>query len=161
MKLSEAIRVGAKIRPQGFGNLYETRETTERVGWFRKRVKREKRSCVLGAALEAADCKPHDLQSGESRGISPRGSVNEDAKIEAITVPNDWPIFLHVDCPQCEDFEPAPPLIRLMAHLNDDHRWTREQIAVFVERIENAVAQQPQEDATEAAEEWPETISAQ
>lgn len=68
MKLSEAIRVGAKIRPQGFGGLYETRETTERVGWFRKRVKREKRSCVLGAALEAADCKPHDLQSGESRG---------------------------------------------------------------------------------------------
>ena len=46
LKLSEAIRIGARIRPQGFFALFE-----------------EGRSCALGAAYEAvtaATCDPHD-----------------------------------------------------------------------------------------------------
>jgi hypothetical protein len=36
-------------------------------------------------------------------------------------------------CPQCPD---ARGLSELIPHLNDKHRWTREQIAQFVETIE-------------------------
>jgi len=92
MKLSEAIRVGAKIRPQAFGGLYEIRESTERVGWFRKRVKREKRSCVWGAAIEAAECVSRKIREGEPGGGVPvRGSgAKPGDEVEVVSVPDNW-----------------------------------------------------------------------
>ena len=45
MKFSEAIRLGAMLRPQAFGDL-----TGRRRRWF----KTERTTCAMGAAFEAA-----------------------------------------------------------------------------------------------------------
>lgn len=39
-------------------------------------------------------------------------------------------------CPICRDQTMVPNLAGCVAHLNDDHGWTREQIADFVQAIE-------------------------
>jgi hypothetical protein len=99
MKLSEAIRLGAMLKPQGFG-----------LGSGNPRAEA---TCALGAAYEAA------------------------------RVTGSWPSLLlvfpqlkHIEelaCPVCRDKQDG-----LIAHLNDDHRWSREQIADWVEQIERA-----------------------
>jgi hypothetical protein len=42
--------------------------------------------------------------------------------------------WTHSACPVCA--ATLLPLYRLIPHLNDDHRWTRERIADFVAAIE-------------------------
>ena len=46
-----------------------------------------------------------------------------------------WPIMLlRVSCPACE--RPIDTIQHRMIHLNDDHRWSRETIADWVEQFE-------------------------
>lgn len=94
MRLSEAIRIGAMLKPQCFGN------------WFI-----DGGSCGLGAALDG---------SGFTL------SRYDDFKAE-------FPILVmgNIDCPACE--RTALYIYDSIAHLNDDHHWTRGQIADFVE----------------------------
>lgn len=92
MRLSEAIRLGATMRPQAFG-----------VAMFNGR------SCAMGAASEALGITIEDFL--------------------------DWPADIRATfrllrkCPVCQIEES----MCAVAHVNDVHRWTREQIADWVE----------------------------
>ena len=108
MRLSEAIRLGALLRPrQAFGVLYD-RETDA--------------TCALGAAADAIgllnvpfnDYKPWPRDQPER-------------------VTWRWSATALVDCPACDWEDSAQHLI---IHLNTEHRWTREQIADWVETLE-------------------------
>jgi hypothetical protein len=98
VKLSEAIRLGAMMKPQGFDGT-GNRECP--------------RTCAFGAALDAV--------SGEN-------------------VAEIWPWLrtLFDPCPVCADVS-RPSYYEsfgVIPHLNNDHRWTREQIADWVAEIE-------------------------
>ncbi len=151
MKLSEAIRVGALLHPQAFGNIEDTVVVEEKVGWFRKRLKREKRTCAMGAAIEAQGC---GFKVGSSSGgVAFRGeSTSEGAQASILDAPPEWPLSYYHDCPQCESKSPDGDrfvLAQLIPHLNDDHRWTREQIAYLVGRFEDELAKPSLETETE------------
>jgi hypothetical protein len=108
MKLSEAMRLGAMLNQQGF--ISDSDGSSE---GHRAAINGE-RTCALVAAQRAVG---HDGLSW-SRGW---------------TWIND---YTRQACPQCG-------LVQLNAmiailHLNDFHRWTREQIADWVETIERA-----------------------
>lgn len=101
LKLSEAIRLGAMIRPQVRGEMFK-----------------DGGSCVLGAGSEACGAAYDD----RLRVISPALKL--------------WPWLEQrkAACPVCAlvEFNAAHTL----AHLNDRHEWTREQIADYVATIE-------------------------
>ncbi len=130
MLLSEAMRLGAMLRPQGFGSLASIRKR-----WFRKTVT----TCALGAAYEAGNFTktvPIKTPQLNSRGT---GLVQEG---EALVVPDQWSELLwrRVPCPACKDFDVIGPMHRIIAmHLNDSHRWTRQQIADWVFSIEQSM----------------------
>lgn len=115
MKLSEAIRLGAMLKPQGFGACL----------W-------DGRTCAMGAAYDAIG------------GLG----VIDDGKGwgKALAV---WPslrIFLGRECHLCSDESPMPSEANVIAHMNDAHGWTREQIATWVQELEaqhEAKAEQP------------------
>jgi hypothetical protein len=100
MKLSEAIRLGAMLKPQGFAYLHA-----------------HGRTCAMGAAYEAVGV---DLRSKKAR----------DAQKVA------WATNRPTRCPVCHlGFD---VMTLAITHVNDSHRWTREQIADWVEGIERA-----------------------
>lgn len=104
MKLSEAIRLGAMLKPQGFGMLFDGEGT-----------------CANGAALDAC-------------GLL--------AEIGTHILKNRFPIVeVQAErCFVCEKYMAklafSTTLGGLVAHLNDDHKWTRERIADWVESQE-------------------------
>lgn len=111
MKLSEAIRLGAMLRPQAFGDFVK-RYPDSKSGLL------VSATCALGAACEAA-------------------GISIDA-FDSLTISQEMEMFplhaksVHFPC-QCRGF------LRLraaVAHLNDHHRWTRERIADWVEEQE-------------------------
>jgi hypothetical protein len=71
-------------------------------------------ACALGAALLAVGARP------------------EEAVRSAL---NRWPwaSTVSADCPRCGR---SRTVFRVVTHLNDRHRWTREQIAEWVAGIE-------------------------
>ncbi len=109
MKLSEAIRLGAMIRPQVFGAFMKNGG-----------------SCAIGAALEAVGHNVEDFSPCYSEAA------------EAFPLLTRWADY---DCPACV-VQFAPGLWRrfdtVISHLNDQHKWTREQIADFVASIERS-----------------------
>src|ERR1051326_1684497 len=148
MKLSEAINAGAKIRPQSFGGLFGVR-------WFRKT------SCALGAAFEAAEVGTHKAPNDSTAPF--RGQRSESMTATVYETPPEWfDVFYHtVECPQFCGKSDA--MYRMIPHVNDDHRWTREQIAEWVARIEAVVEEAAsQRKAATASQdsEWPEIIEA-
>lgn len=98
---SEAIREGAKLRPQTIGTYFDS------IG----------RSCALGAALEA--CFGYE----------------ED---DVVGLTEMFPYILNVaPCPVNGCFLRDQTIVDvIVAHLNDDHLWTREQIADWLESEE-------------------------
>ena len=113
MKLSEAIRLGAMIRPQGFHGLFG-----------------EGKSCAMGAALEAVGFPYEDIPSNQ---------LCEGMKLFSGHSHTRW-------CPVCrESPQTTAPLYRVVEHLNDTHRWSREQIADWVEQVEQEVEPKPAE----------------
>ena len=101
MKLSDAIRLGAMLKPQGRGCL-------EMNG----------HSCALGAALDAIGHLGH--QYG--------GQILRE----------HWP---YLETEVCGPLRLMGRLYRVIVDLNDDHGWTREQIADWVATVEPHVAQ--------------------
>jgi hypothetical protein len=115
MRLSEAIRLGAMLRPQGFHDFIQDLGAGIVV------------SCALGAAAEAigssavavfgpfADTDDLvgelDAAFGTLLNTKRRGCPSKGCGVRRVTA-------------------------NVIAHLNDDHRWTREQIADWVESIE-------------------------
>lgn len=100
MKLSEAIRLGAMLKPQGFGDDATERHATE--------------SCALGAAYDAASVEPRAWH----------------ALLRAFPLAD---VISARHCPECQMW-----FWSVIPHLNDDHRWTREQTADWVETVERA-----------------------
>jgi hypothetical protein len=99
MKLSEAIRLGAMMRPQAF-SCY-----TDGIG-----------TCVWGAANEAIGL-PANHGFFETEG---EWSVADQAS----------------RCPIAKCVRRFRVVSSIIQHLNDEHRWTREKIADWVETIE-------------------------
>jgi hypothetical protein len=110
MRLSEAMRLGSMLRPQGFGRV----------------LTHDGKSCALGAAYDAI---------GELR---PSGLMFKEIAL----IRDAWPV-LHQEAIQCPACAKTPRMddgtfSGNITHLNDDHRWTREQIADWVETLESA-----------------------
>lgn len=103
MKLSEAIREGAKKRPQAYGALFEYNENGELC------------SCVLGSAMEALGAEP---------------TLNHvlGAVIPILEKETGAPMY-SVEFDENETHE----LHEVMTHLNDVEGSTREQIADWLE----------------------------
>ena len=94
LKLSEAIRLGAMMKPQGFGAYF--------TGGG---------SCAIGAALDAI-------------GRRRLAEVH-------------WPILMcRLDAAMIPVQMPEGCVGTVIAYMNDDYKWTREEIADWVEGIE-------------------------
>lgn len=131
MKLSEAIRLGAMLRPQTSGALFYRLRDGSGIG-----------SCALGAAAEAL---------GAEAAIGITSERNADAFLD-----RQFRAFMRtkLTCP-CAD----PNLCWAAGHqqelgvvivtLNDMHKWSRERIADWVETVEKAAA--PVEGVTDVA----------
>lgn len=115
MKLSEAIREGAKLRPQGFDDYFPK----QRVDVDDDIVTC---SCALGAAFEAY--------------MIDRGGTSIEA-VRASSWEIEWEDLggekFNRPCPACPR-ENFPVIGQCISHLNDHHRWTREEIADWVQR---------------------------
>lgn len=112
MRFSEAIRLGAMLKPQAFGVIYGNNGGT----------------CALGAAADALG-RLDDL----SREVVPSLSN---------IWPPEWDIVSQADpvrrlrCPDCFRRYSTAGVVAM--HLNDLHCWTREAIADWVETTEQA-----------------------
>jgi len=134
MKLSHAIRLGATLKPQGFGTLESAYQT-----------------CAIGAAIDALG----GYRRATAADIWRLGMSSSDGRVSLplrvgdpfFEIPEEWLGVLgkKLTCPQCSQVEGI--LEYLIPHMNDEHRWTREQIADWVEEIE------PQEQGTPTPEE--------
>lgn len=115
MRLSEAIKLGAMLKPQGFGD-YQTRNGG---------------ACALGSAMDAVGVET-DIQN----------SLTDLLLGQLLPATNT-----SAACPvkPCND-DFAREIGSVIVHLNDDHRWTREQIADWVATVE------PQETSAPAME---------
>lgn len=103
MRLYEAIRLGSKLHPQGFGG-------------FRNYQGGTIVTCAIGAV-------------GEAIGLDLKKNINAER------LRHHWPWMFQTSspCPVCQcEYQ----VICIITHLNDDHRWTRERIADWVETIE-------------------------
>jgi hypothetical protein len=136
MKLSEAIRIGSEAHPrQGFGRL----ERVRRRYFFGLIGPIEREVCALGAAFAAGGCATIEAINDGGRGF--RGGTQEPGSVARIVdTPPEWTRLLHMSvvCPQCGLTD---PLFRVVPHMNDDHRWKREDIAFFVEGVEKVSEQ--------------------
>lgn len=130
MKLSEAIRLGSMMKPQIYGEISSGQGT-----------------CALGAAIEAAGLTPEPAVPGIVTGS---GRITETAKAGDIIIhtPEAWHAFFHGyhPCPACRVSSYG---MRAIGHLNDEHRWTRERIADWVETIENRGPEEQTKDILE------------
>lgn len=117
MRLSEAIRLGAMLKPQVFGALFVevNYPAPGDVFGLRSFVG----TCALGAASDAVGQNPQKQWLWVTNGLT--------------------------KCPACQDYSINPH--DTIAHLNDWHRWPREQIADWVATVEphsNVSAIEPQ-----------------
>lgn len=115
MRLSEAIRLGAMVKPQAFGYLEVTYiyPTNGPLGLDRS----FSATCAIGAAMEAVGLELCSDSAQDFFRCFP----------EAVMI---W----ELPCPVCGALERGGPV----PHLNNDHLWTRERIANWVETIERA-----------------------
>jgi hypothetical protein len=100
MKLSEAIREGAKLRPQGFGAFFTTDEDDKTC------------SCAVGAAIEALTGKTHVHDEEVAATIREGWELFKSARIAPGGAYHDW----------------LPRLLDISKR-NDIRHHTREQIA--------------------------------
>lgn len=147
MQLSEAIRMGASMKPQVFGTL---RRVIERRPIYKQMeiptgemdcsvisVNLETEviygTCAWGAALDAIGMLDQCHQ----------GILDQNYLAASATVPQHWLDTLkHIrnkKCPMCSI--PIPELT--IIHLNDHHKWSRERIADLVESVEKEIMYLP------------------
>jgi hypothetical protein len=106
LTFSEAIREGAKLRSQAFGGIRN----------------QQSRSCALVSGYEAIT-----------------GSLGLDDDYRGVTSLYRYLLEAAAFCPAGCHLSaqlPAPPLLTLIWHLNDAHKWTREAIADWLESEE-------------------------
>jgi hypothetical protein len=120
LSLSTAIRLGAMLKPQAFKALYETFPQVTRLMGQVVQIKQVVATCALGAAYDAIgklDVEGYDMQEFPVLKVvacCPVGGCGKGIYNPMVSM-------------NIEDVIP---------HLNDDHRWTRERIAGWVESIE-------------------------
>lgn len=116
MKLSEAMRLGATLKPQAFGRITRFLLHLDNAPLG---------TCALGSCLDAIGKLP-------LIGMVLPGEL----------YPREWVDFLETTaaCPVkgCQDDHECVSIV--IVHLNDEHEWTREQIADWVETVEAQVA---------------------
>lgn len=156
MRLSEAIRLGAMTKAQNFGGFYGVSFYFRRKSgfpWFT--IVREETSCAIGAAFEATGSGYRQVVHKKGETVSNfRGEarvLKQDKTYQQWEHPSEWSSLWYADevCPQCKVIQ---SVYRLIPHLNDQHRWSRERIASFVETIERQ-QEQPQTEAHHVQEE--------
>ena len=111
MKLSEAIRLGAMMRPQCQGGKDDGVSAC----------------ALLGASLAVG------IDSIHSENFGYRSVAYADLEVR-------FPVMRQpAACPDCADvwWRNCAAAMHVIWHLNDHHQWTREQIADWVEQIEN------------------------
>lgn len=122
MKLSEAIRLGAMLRPQAFGHTYERPHDMSSPSDILKLNQTPAKTCAIAAALEAVNrLNPMSLYA-DTRSLFP-------ILTQIVKIPEDGYIKSEVG------------LLEAIVCLNDLHRWGRQRIADWVEQIE--LQQQP------------------
>lgn len=119
MKLSEAIRLGAALAPQAFAIL-ATKDKSGRV----------LSTCAIGAALHAVSAIHSDTTPSTSE-LTELFSVVTALR----SCPGDDGCVYWV-----------ASVFEVVTHLNDNHLWSRERIADWVETVE------AEEDAAHATE---------
>ncbi len=146
MKLSEAMRRGAKLRAQA------------EKGWMDVSPEGDHRSCALIGAAEAAGMLKCDDsgwgvgENGEVSGImtdSRGGSVGLKTSIK---VPDDWRVVCErMELPpcKCDAHLEMRAVQEIVMDLNDIHRWSREGIAEWVEVVENKMEAEKTEPVVE------------
>lgn len=105
MRLSEAIRTGAQLRPQAFGAFFRPRRRDGRLG-----------SCALGAAIDGAELisDPWDRHAGEL--------------LELLRA--EWPELGSDRCDLVEALgSTTGPVVDAITAANDALEMTRERIA--------------------------------
>lgn len=131
LKLSEAILIGSKLRPQAFYNFFDD-GIYDYMGI--KQGTGELCSCVLGAVVEAT------FGRTEHKQIICDPSGNETLTPDADELFTAYPQLLkHADnfigcCNHSDDSFYFEHLINLLVHLNTYHKWPREKIADMLER---------------------------
>lgn len=116
LKLSEAIREGSKLRPQNFRGTYFSQEE-DKVS-----------SCAIAAAFEAIGRVNGDTYF-KGGGLVP--SLDEYFKAHI-----DHSIYCPVEGCPCNEYGPEFEYAgSLIVHINDYHKWTREAIADFIEKL--------------------------
>lgn len=117
MRLSEAIRLGAMLRPQGKGDLFGANGT----------------SCALGAAMEAIGLRPIE------------GAMDLDCSSDEFEeMYHQWPILL--DEPDSPIEHPYGKKLAETIPVLNDAGWTRERIADWVATVEDAQEAQDQKE---------------
>ena len=105
MTLSDAMRLGAAMVPQAFGDTF-----------------------VRNGQTIVAAC----AWSSVSIGLG-------FPSIDVIGIYRRFPeLHKTLPCPECDKsgyFGGMPTLEELITHMNDDHRWTREQIADWIDSL--------------------------
>lgn len=144
MKFTDAIRAGAMLHPQAFGVTFRHRRCSPQPVF---------ESCAIGAALEAVGA------------IIIKSDTVFAFAYRAMNTPVDnplerWPYLLtksHYVCPECSCLHNFATLSFLVVHLNDNHMWTRNQIADWLDENEPEpeVAENVPADLAEAAEAAP------
>lgn len=106
MRLSDAIWLGAMLRPQGF-----------KAFW------RDGKSCAMGAAMDAIG------RIGRGTEATRTWPWLDAAKVQC---PKCGAIYNR----RWVDGQRLGGYVYVIAHLNDHHRWTRERIADWVATVE-------------------------
>ena len=149
MKLSEAIRLGAMATRQSRGAFSRQR----RKYFFFGPVVGE--TCALGAAYHAIGGRSHfEPATDDTQAF--RGVIKKGHQMEIMETPTEWLTVMHSGamCPVCAKLDQVR---RMIPHLNDDHKWTREQIATWVEALESPRALAAVDPVGELAERDPTT----
>lgn len=157
MRLSEAIRIGSKLRPQGHGSLF-TKRTKTPLGQLI--LDQETKSCALGAAYEASLGFPSDWQwwNGNLTNNDLDGYDGYDGHGSLL---REFPILGQPVGPYVRPEIPlgpndkCTPISNYIYHLNDKLGLSREEIADWAEGIElqqeiEAALNKPEEAETEA-----------
>lgn len=117
MRLSDAMRLGAALRPQAFGHLH------------RHHVREGQTTCAMGAAAEAIGL----LRFDETGAALQTTDQSIDHSLRRV-----WPWLLKQQC-HCGVCPVTGMALAVILHLNDHHRWTREAIAQWVAGIEREI----------------------
>lgn len=120
MRLSEAMRLGAALRPQGFRNVFAGGK-----------------SCAIGAAAEAVGIIDISQDNTYVEGARAPDEWKTLCKAKAI-------------CPECLTHADYFDVESCVMHLNDSHIWTRERIADWIESLEMAQESKAVADVQEA-----------